>query len=170
MRNTFIHWMWLKTIMRMLMKVICTCRCGHYLPKLTGIVVPYKWPPGKCIDKTGGLYNCPTFNACQCTYWCELAGAPTFTHKINIGETTFSRTQLIMADNVCPWLTGSLHTSIIIQKHKVKFIANYVTVELSWRMIWQGTWVLNCNCLMTIQVINMVEYEWHWQAKFVYDS
>ena len=56
-----------------LMKVTCTCRGQHYLPKLTGIVVPYKWPPGKCIDKTGGLCNCPTFNACQCTYWCELA-------------------------------------------------------------------------------------------------
>ena len=37
----------------------------HYHPvKLTGIVVPYKWLPGKCIDSRG-LYNCPTFNECR---------------------------------------------------------------------------------------------------------
>ena len=37
----------------------------HYHPvKLTGIVVPYKWLPGKCIDSRG-LYNCPTFNECS---------------------------------------------------------------------------------------------------------
>ena len=45
---------------------------GIYLPpKLTAIVVPYKWLRGKRID-SAGLYNCPTFNACQWT-GCELA-------------------------------------------------------------------------------------------------
>ena len=34
---------------------ICTCRLPTLppAPKLTGIVLPYKWTPGKCID-TGG--------------------------------------------------------------------------------------------------------------------
>ena len=61
--------------MWMLMKVICVYLPALPVPKLTGIVLLYKWLPGKCIDtpvKAGSIIV--PLSMPVTAHWCELAG------------------------------------------------------------------------------------------------
>ena len=114
--NEYLHS--LKTIMWMLMKVICTCRARHYLPKLTGIVLPYKWLPGKCIDTLEASIIVPlSMQPVSGRFgWCELAGV----HAQNKYWRNHIFTQAIDYGGQCvpmiDWLLSkeSLHTSIYL--------------------------------------------------------
>ena len=123
MRKTFIHWMEVKTIMRMLMKVIYV-----YLqladittsPQIDRHCAPLQMDPWKVywhwwtLKATSIIVplSMPVI-ALVWISWCTLV------HKINIGETTFSGRQLIIVDNESPWLTGSFtHRCNYTNKHK----------------------------------------------------